>query len=361
MVDTRIENINVFSEDPLITPEELKQQFPLTEKAVATVMRGQRTILNILNRKDHRLFVVVGPCSIHDIDAARAYAVKLTQLAEEVSDTLFLVMRVYFEKPRTTVGWQGLIIDPHLDRSHSIEDGLQLARGLLLEIAEMGLPAAGEALDIVSPQYIQDLFSWTAIGARTTESQTHRKMASALSSAVGFKNGTNGNLAIAINAMQSAAHANHFISVNPAGRVAVIRTKGNPYTHVVLRGGIDKPNYDPQSIAACEQKLAQADLAPRIMVDCSHANSQQDPARQLDVIESIIQQIRDGNHSIIGLMIESNLRCGKQSIPHNLQELQYGVSITDACIDWETTERAVRRLRAQLIDVLASRHAIFPS
>lgn len=358
MVDERIENINVFSEDELITPEQLKQQFPLTEEAVATVKYGQQTIKNILTRKDHRFFVVVGPCSIHCIESARDYAIRLRQLADEVNDTLFLVMRVYFEKPRTHVGWQGLIIDPHLDRSHRIETGLQLARDLLMEIAEMGLPAAGEALDIVSPQYIQDLFSWTAIGARTTESQTHRKMASALSSTVGFKNGTDGNLAIAINAMRSAAQPNHFISVNPAGRVAVIHTKGNPYTHIVLRGGIDKPNYDSQSIAACEQALVQAGLEPCIMVDCSHANSQKDPARQLDVIECIVRQMRDGNHSIMGLMIESNLHWGTQPIPDNPQELRYGVSITDPCIDWETTEHAVRTLREQLLDILSDRHTL---
>jgi 3-deoxy-7-phosphoheptulonate synthase len=354
-MDKRIENINVFSEDPLITPEELKRMFPLTEKAVETVMRGQRTVKNILHRQDHRLFVVVGPCSIHDVEAAREYAARLKRLADEVKDTLFLIMRVYFEKPRTSLGWQGLIIDPYLDHSHRIEEGLQLARGLLLELAEMGLPAAGEALDLVSPQYIQDLFSWTAIGARTTESQTHRKMASALSSAVGFKNGTDGNVTIAINAMQSAAHPNHFISVNPAGRVAVIRTKGNPNTHIVLRGGTNKPNYDPESITLCEKKLARAGFRPNIMVDCSHANCQKDPLRQLEVMESVIRQILNGNRSIVGLMLESNLHWGKQPMPVNPKALRYGVSITDACLDWETTEQALRRLRDKLMDILPNR------
>ncbi len=244
MSDKRVENINVFAEEALLAPMELKGLHPLSEKAVETVMRGQNAVKNILRRKDHRLFVVVGPCSIHDVKAAREYAEKLKNLGDEVEDTLLLIMRVYFEKPRTRIGWQGLINDPCLDNSCRIEEGLKLGRGLLLDLAELGLPAAGEALDLVSPQYVQDLISWTAIGARTTESQTHRKMASGFTSAVGFKNGTGGNLDVAINAMQAAAGSNNFLSVDPAGRVAVVRTKGNPHTHIVLRGGDEKPNYD---------------------------------------------------------------------------------------------------------------------
>lgn len=355
MLDKRIENINVHSEDPLLTPQQLKQRYPMTEKAVATVMQGQQTIRNIIARKDHRMFVVVGPCSVHDVKAAYEYAERLKSLAQELNDTLFLVMRVYFEKPRTRIGWQGLINDPYLDNSFALEDGLCLARQLLLSIAELGLPAAGEALDLVTPQYIQDLFSWTAIGARTTESQSHRKMASGLSSTVGFKNGTDGNLTIAINAIQAAANANHFLSVNPTGQVAVIRTKGNPNTHIVLRGGIDKPNYDAASIAECEEKLKKAGLPQNIMVDCSHANSRKEPSKQLDVLTSVTQQIRNGNRSIVGLMLESNLNRGNQTIPQNVKDLKYGVSITDACLDWQTTEAALRKMCNRLKDVLPKR------
>ncbi len=355
MPDKRIENINVYSEDPLLTPEQLKQKFPLTEAAVRTVMHGQQAVKDILDGKDHRLFVVVGPCSVHDVRAAREYAAKLHALAEEVSDTLFLVMRVYFEKPRTRIGWQGLINDPYLDRSYKIEDGLHLSRKLLLDIASMGLPAAGEALDLVSPQYIQDLFSWTAIGARTAESQSHRKMASGLSSAVGFKNSTNGSLTVAINAMHSAANDNHFLSVDPGGHVAVVRTKGNPYSHIVLRGGSDRPNYDTESIRRCEQQLADAGLPPRIMVDCSHANSGKNPKMQLQVLQNVAEQIRERNRSIVALMLESNLKWGKQAIPADPRQLDYGVSITDACLDWQHTEAALRELRDSLKEVLPQR------
>ncbi len=348
MPNKRIENLNVYTEEPLLTPVELKKRFPLTDKAVQTVMIGQSAIKNILDRKDPRIFVVVGPCSIHDVEAARDYALRLKKLADEVDDTLFLLMRVYFEKPRTTTGWQGLINDPGLDGSGKLEEGLTLARELLLYVADLGLPAAGEALDLVSPQYIQDLFSWTAIGARTTESQTHRKMASGFSTTVGFKNGTNGNLIIAINAMHTAANPNSFISVDPEGHVAVIRTKGNKYTHIVLRGGEPGVNYDANSIARCEKELREAGLPENIMVDCSHANSQSDPNKQLGVLEDVTRQILEGNQSITGLMLESNIEWGKQVIPSDREALKYGVSITDACIDWQTTERALKQLREKL-------------
>ena len=348
MPNKRIENLNVYTEDPLLTPVELKGRFPLTDNAVQTVMTGQSTIKNILDRKDPRLFVVVGPCSIHDVEAARDYALHLKKLADEVDDTLFLLMRVYFEKPRTKTGWQGLINDPDLDGSGKLEEGLTLARELLLYVASLGLPAAGEALDLVSPQYIQDLFSWTAIGARTTESQTHRKMASGFSTTVGFKNGTNGNLTIAINAMHTAAHPNSFISVDPEGHVAVIRTKGNKYTHIVLRGGESGINYDTDSIARCEKELREAGLPENIMVDCSHANSQSDPKKQIAVVEDITRQILEGNQSITGLMLESNIEKGKQIFISTRDALKYGVSITDACIDWRTTESAIKQLREKV-------------
>lgn len=357
MTDERIENVHVFCEESLITPQQLKEAFPLSENAVATVMEGQRTIKEILTRRDHRLFAVVGPCSIHDLDAASEYASRLQALAEEVQDTLFLVMRVYFEKPRTRVGWQGLINDPDLDGSGRIEEGLRLGRKLLLELAERGLPAAGEALDLVSPQYVQDLISWTAIGARTTESQTHRKMASGFTSAVGFKNGTGGDIEVAIDAMFSAAHRNHFLSVDPFGRVAVIRTKGNPHTHIVLRGGSATSNYDAESIGRCERRLRAAELRENIMVDCSHDNSQRDPERQLTVLEEVARQIEQGNRSIIAVMLESHLEWGSQPIHENPRELSYGVSVTDPCIDWKTTERALRDTRRRLAKVLPNRMA----
>ncbi|GJQ57223.1 MAG: 3-deoxy-7-phosphoheptulonate synthase [Candidatus Scalindua sp. AMX11] len=358
MPNRRIENLNVSSEDTLITPAELKRRFPLTDKSVQTVMNGQSVIKNILEGKDRRLFVVVGPCSIHDVTAAKDYALRLKRLADEVDDTLFLLMRVYFEKPRTRTGWQGLINDPCMDGSGKFDEGLTLARELLLYVANLGLPAAGEALDLVSPQYIQDLFSWSAIGARTTESQTHRKMASGFSSTVGFKNGTNGKVTIAINAMLTAANPNSFISVDPEGHVAVIRTKGNKYTHIVLRGGESRVNYDADSIFRCERELREAGLPENIMVDCSHANSQSDPNRQLGVLDDITRQIVDGNRSIIGLMLESNIEGGKQAIPSTREALKYGVSITDACIDWSTTERVINQLREKLKGCLLGRRKL---
>ncbi len=347
-MDLRIENLHIHSETEIIHPDQLKCEYPLNQKAIDTVLQGQQTIKNILDGNDPRRFVVVGPCSIHDVKAAREYAQRLKQLADQVQDCLYLVMRVYFEKPRTNVGWQGLVNDPHLDGSYKIEDGLRLARQLLLDIAEIGLPTAGEALDLVTPQYVQDLFSWTAIGARTTESQTHRKMASGFSSTVGFKNGTNGDINVAINAMRAAAHENNFVSINAAGQVAVVRTKGNPYTHVVLRGGSSGPNYDIKHIAQCERHLEHLGLPKNIMVDCSHANSLKDPEKQRLVMDNISQQILDGNTSIKGIMVESNLNSGHQAIPKNLENLDYGVSVTDACIDWANTEKAIITMHTHL-------------
>lgn len=355
IADLPINDLNVASNETLITPEQIKLEIPLTELAQRTVSAGRQVVRDILDGKDHRLFVVVGPCSIHDIKAAHEYAERLKVLAEEVSDTLYLVMRVYFEKPRTTVGWKGLINDPYLDDSFKIQDGLHIGRKLLLDLAEMGLPTATEALDPISPQYLQDLISWSAIGARTTESQTHREMASGLSSAVGFKNGTDGGLTVAINALQSVSSPHRFLGINQQGGVSIVTTKGNAYGHVVLRGGNGKPNYDSVSVAICEQELKKASIKPNIMVDCSHANSNKDPALQPLVMDNVANQILEGNQSIVGLMVESHLGWGNQSIPKNLDQLKYGVSITDACIDWESTEKTLRTMHAKLKDVLPKR------
>ena len=333
MADLPINDLNVASNEALITPEQLKREMPLSETALQTVSQGRQVVRDILDGKDHRLFLVIGPCSIHDLKAAREYAERLKKLAVEVSDTLFLVMRVFFEKPRTTVGWKVLINDPYLDDSFKIQDGLHIGRRLLLDLAEMGLPTATEALDPISPQYLQDLISWSAIGARTTESQTHREMASGLSSAVGFKNGTDGGLAVAINALQSVSNPHRFLGINQQGAVSIVTTKGNPYAHVVLRGGNGKPNYDSVSVAVCEQELSKGGIKPNIMVDCSHANSNKDPALQPLVMDNVANQIVDGNNSIIGLMVESHLGWGSQSIPKDLGQLQYGVSMRDKLKD----------------------------
>src|SRR5690606_19411747 len=324
MSGKKLENLNVASQETLITPEALKQEMPLSDKAAETVANGRQAIYDIMDGKDHRLFIVVGPCSIHDVEAARDYAARLKKLADELSDTLFIVMRVYFEKPRTTVGWKGLINDPYLNDTFKIEDGLHIGRRLLLDINELGLPASTEALDPISPQYLQDCITWSAIGARTTESQTHREMASGLSCAVGFKNGTDGKLGVAINALQSVSEPHRFLGINYEGQVAVIHTKGNRYAHVVLRGGSNGPNYDSVHIALCEQELAKAKVAANIMVDCSHANSNKQPELQPLVIENVTNQILEGNQSIVGLMVESNLFGGNQSIPEDLSKLQYG-------------------------------------
>ncbi|HAS76957.1 MAG TPA: 3-deoxy-7-phosphoheptulonate synthase [Marinobacter adhaerens] len=353
MSGNKLENLNVASQEALITPEALKKEMPLSDKAAETVSKGRQAIYDIMDGKDHRLFVVVGPCSIHDVEAARDYAARLKKLADEVSDTLLIVMRVYFEKPRTTVGWKGLINDPHLNDTFDIEQGLHIGRRLLLDINELGLPAATEALDPISPQYLQDTIAWSAIGARTTESQTHREMSSGLSMAIGFKNGTDGSLDVAVNAMKSVSHPHSFLGIDQQGQVAIIRTKGNNYGHVVLRGGGGKPNYDSVSVALCEQALDKAGLRKSMMIDCSHANSSKDPAIQPLVMQDVTHQILEGNTSIQSLMVESNINWGNQSIPENLADLKYGVSVTDACIDWPTTEKAIRDMRDKLKDVLA--------
>jgi 3-deoxy-7-phosphoheptulonate synthase len=355
MSNIELHNTNMASQEVLVTPRSLWEALPMSEAVKRTVADSRSVIRNILDRKDPRLFVVVGPCSIHDTEAAMDYAHRLRSLAEQVSDTLYIVMRVYFEKPRTTVGWKGLINDPHLDDSFKIEEGLHIGRKLLIDILELGLPTSTEALDPISPQYLQDLISWSAIGARTTESQTHREMASGLSSAVGFKNGTDGGLTVATNALQSVAKPHRFLGINRQGQVSVFTTKGNPYGHIVLRGGSSGPNYDSVHIKLCEEALEKAGVPVNIMVDCSHANSNKQPELQPLVVENVANQILEGNRSIVGLMIESNLKAGNQSIPDNLEELEYGVSVTDGCIDWETTERCLLQTRDKLKGVLPGR------
>lgn len=355
MSNDQVHNINVESQDVLITPEQLKQSLPMTDTVRDTVAASRDAIANILDRKDHRLFVVVGPCSIHDPEAAMEYARRLSALAEELSDTLYIVMRIYFEKPRTTVGWKGLINDPHLNDTFKILEGLQIGRKLLLDVLELGMPTSTEALDPISPQYLQDLISWSAIGARTTESQTHREMASGLSSAVGFKNGTDGGLTVAVNALNSVANPHRFLGINSKGQVSVFTTTGNAYGHIVLRGGSAGPNYDSLHIKLCEDALAGADLKANIMVDCSHANSNKQYELQTLVVEDVAKQIIGGNSSITSLMIESNLNAGNQSIPSDLSQLKYGVSVTDGCIDWDTTESCLRELRDKLKNVLPQR------
>ncbi|WHI47486.1 3-deoxy-7-phosphoheptulonate synthase [Microbulbifer sp. JMSA004] len=355
MTTQQFDDLNVVSQEVLISPETLKAELPISDAAEATVAKGRAAVRNILDHRDHRLMVVIGPCSVHDVDAAMDYAKRLKAIADKVSDTLLIVMRVYFEKPRTTVGWKGLINDPHLNDSFKIEEGLHIGRKLLLDVAELGLPTATEALDPISPQYLQDLISWSAIGARTTESQTHREMASGLSSAVGFKNGTDGGLEVAINALQSVANPHRFLGINKRGQVAIIHTAGNPYGHVVLRGGNDKPNYDSVSVAMCEQELRKSNIVPNIMVDCSHANSNKNHELQPLVVDNVTHQILDGNQSIIGIMVESNLKAGNQKILPNLDDMEYGVSVTDKCIDWETTETLLLSMAEQLREPLKVR------
>ena len=350
-----VENINIEPPVVLITPAELKRVIPLSDAARKVISQGRKNIENILERKDHRVIVVVGPCSIHDLKAAHDYANRLKALEEKVGDTLLIVMRVYFEKPRTTTGWKGLINDPFMNDSFKITDGLHIGRQLLHDISEIGLPTATEALDPISPQYLQDLIAWSAIGARTTESQTHREMASGLSSSIGFKNGTDGSLTVAINALQSVSSPHRFLGINSDGNVSIVTTKGNPYAHVVLLGGNGKPNYDSVSVSICEQELLAAGIDANIMVDCSHANSNKDHNLQTLVLDNVANQIVDGNKSIIGVMLESNINAGNQKLSSNPDDMDYGVSVTDACIDWETTETALTNMADKLRDVLKAR------
>lgn len=334
-------NTHIANAQVLLTPVEIKTRLPLSDRAEASVIDARRQIEAILDRRDARTFVVVGPCSIHDVNSAREYAKRLRELSDRVADKLLLVMRVYFEKPRTTVGWKGLINDPDMDDSFHVEKGLLLARELLLDIAELGLPAATEALDPIVPQYISDLISWSAIGARTIESQTHREMASGLSMPVGLKNGTNGSIEVALNAMKAAKEPHSFLGIDENGRVSVFTTSGNSYAHIILRGGGGQANYDPDTITRVESQMKEADLPPRLVVDCSHGNSNKDHRRQSAVFQDVIEQVRDGNSSLVGTMLESNLFEGNQKMPADLNQLRYGVSVTDKCIGWEETEATI--------------------
>ena len=340
-------NTNIKSSHVLLTPNEVKEKLPLTKTAENTILKFRQEIEHILDFQDRRKFIVVGPCSIHDPKAAIEYGEKLLDLAKKVEDKLLLIMRVYFEKPRTTVGWKGLINDPEMDDSFNVEKGILIARSLLLKLTELGLPTATEALDPIIPQYISELVSWSAIGARTTESQTHREMASGLSMPVGFKNGTDGNIQVAVNALKSARTPHNFLGINQKGQVSVFQTRGNAHGHVILRGGT-QPNFDAENIKLVEEQLKAAKLSPRIVVDCSHGNTNKDYRLQSMVFENIIQQIVDGNSSIVGMMLESNLYEGSQPITGNREDLQYGVSVTDKCINWEETERIILAAHAKL-------------
>ncbi len=359
LADRPARDLRVAELRPLITPKTLAREFPLSSAAHDVVVSSRDAIQAILTGADDRLLVVIGPCSIHDPAAAMDYATRLRAVAEELNDRLMIVMRVYFEKPRTTVGWKGLINDPHLDGTFDMDQGLRLARGLLCEINAMGLPAGTEYLDPFTPQYIGDLIAWAAIGARTTESQTHRQMASGLSAPVGFKNATTGDLQVALDAMKAAMSPHAFLGMDEEGHACVVHTTGNPFGHVILRGGHGLTNYDPATVGDAAKRLDQAGLTPVVMVDCSHANAEKKHERQEAVFESIIQQ-RTAHQAhnaggqtaivspIIGAMIESNLVAGNQKLPANKADLTYGQSITDACIDWPTTERLLRDAHARM-------------
>jgi 3-deoxy-7-phosphoheptulonate synthase len=330
-------DLHVVETRPLLSPATLHSELPITETAATLVTDTRNRIRNILQNEDQRLLVIVGPCSIHDINAAYEYGEKLAVLRKELEDELEIVMRVYFEKPRTTIGWKGLINDPHLDNSYDINTGLRLARKILLDLSQLGLPAATELLDPIIPQYIADVISWTAIGARTTESQTHREMASGLSMPIGFKNNTDGSLLAAANAMLAASQPHRFLGINLDGLASIVTTTGNPDGHLVLRGGKQGPNYDTDHVQRAAGQLANLNLNPRVMIDCSHDNSNKDYTQQPLVLENIAEQLAAGSQQIMGVMIESHLVGGKQSIPQDLNQLTYGQSITDGCVDFATT------------------------
>ncbi|HEY6723689.1 MAG TPA: 3-deoxy-7-phosphoheptulonate synthase [Polyangiaceae bacterium] len=356
-------NTRISATSTLPSPDELRSRLPCTRPAEATVTRARHAIAAVLEGTDSRPLVIVGPCSVHDVGAALEYAERLMRVSERLSDALLLVMRVYFEKPRTTVGWKGLINDPHLDGTEDIPAGLALARSLLLEVATLGMPAATEFLDPIAPQYTGDLVSWAAIGARTTESQTHREMASGLSMPVGFKNGTDGGLEVAINAMQTAAKPHSFLGVDSAGRVAVVRTQGNPTGHLVLRGGSQGPNYHAKHVAEAAARLRARRLPEKVLVDCSHGNCGKDVARQAEVARDVTAQLASGSQHVLGVMLESNLCAGRQDLARR-EDLARGVSITDPCLDFETTERlletlalSVKRRRTQAPSGLVEQHA----
>jgi len=336
------EDLRIAQTRPLVSPAALKAEFPVTEVNNRTVIESRGVITSILQKRDSRLLAVVGPCSIHDVKAAREYAERLAVLRKRVEDRIYVIMRVYFEKPRTTIGWRGLIVDPNLDGSYDVALGLRTARKLLLDLTGMGVPVGSEMLDPIVPQYIADLISWAAIGARTTESQIHRELASGLSMPVGFKNSTDGSLQTAINAIESTRNAHSFIGIDQSGRTCVLRTRGNPDTHIIFRGGSHGPNYQDRFIEEAESLLAKMKMVPAILVDCSHDNSGKKQARQREVLDSVVDSVsrqrRAGGDSIVGLMIESNLFEGNQKIPGDLSKLRYGVSVTDECVGWDATQ-----------------------
>jgi len=338
----KTDDLRIIETQELSTPEDVRKELPITELSAKTILNSRKTIENILGEKDDRIFVIIGPCSIHDPVAAMDYAKKLKKISQDVSENLFIIMRVYFEKPRTTVGWKGLINDPMLDGSFEINKGIRIGRKLLLDIVDLEIPTGTEYLDLISPQYIADIISWGAIGARTTESQCHRELASGLSCPIGFKNGTDGNLQIAIDAIKAASGAHHFLSVTKEGSSAIFSTSGNPYCHTILRGGSNKVNYDEKSIDDVSARLDKANLPQQIVVDCSHANSLKDHKKQMVVVDNLVGQLSHGEKRIKGLMIESNLVEGNQNI--NDPDLVYGKSVTDACIGWEDTEKALYAL-----------------
>ncbi len=339
------DNLRITWTKVVLPPVFLEEELPITEAASATVFKARNEVIDILNGRDPRLLVIVGPCSIHDTEAARAYAELLKSAIAEHADELSIIMRVYFEKPRTTLGWKGLINDPHLDESFQINDGLRKARHLLLDLAEMGVPAGTEFLDMISPQYMSSLVSWGAIGARTTESQVHRELVSGLSCPVGFKNGTSGNVQIAIEAILSAGQSHNFLGHTKHGQTAIFVTRGNPDCHIILRGGRQTVNYDAASVEETCKQMEKAGIRPQVMIDCSHANSHKDHTQQLSVCRNVAAQIAGGDNRIVGIMLESNLVAGAQKLVPG-QSLTYGQSITDACIDWEETKLALHELAA---------------
>ncbi|KAJ3254807.1 3-deoxy-7-phosphoheptulonate synthase [Boothiomyces macroporosus] len=351
-----MDDISIISQDPLIPPQILQMEFPLDFDTKKTIFNARREITNVLKQKDDRLIVIVGPCSIHDTELAVDYGKRLKKLKDELENELLIIMRVYFEKPRTTVGWKGLINDPDMDNSFQINKGLRIARKLLVDLNAMGVPVGCELLDTISPQFISECIAWGAIGARTTESQLHRELASGVSFPVGFKNGTDGNLTIAIDAITSSSNPHHFLGVTKQGLAAITRTRGNPFCHVILRGGNQGPNYDAPNIKLAKERLEKAKLPTNIMVDCSHGNSSKNHKNQPLVAQDLATQISNGENSIIGVMIESNINEGNQKVPASgPKDLKYGVSITDACVDWETTEEMLRNL-AKAVEERRNRH-----
>ena len=337
------QNLNIDSIKELPSPKEVINEVPVSDQAIETVVNGRQDIENILTGKDKRVLLVIGPCSIHDTEAAMEYARRLKQLQDKFSSKIMFVMRVYFEKPRTTLGWKGLINDPDMDQSFHIEKGLRMARKILMDLADMQIATATEMLDTIIPQYIADLVCWGAIGARTVESQPHREMSSGLSMPIGFKNATTGDIDVAINAIKVAIHPHHFLGAHQRGDLSLVKTKGNPNVHLILRGGTTGPNYDPTTIKDCAKKLEAQQLCSKIMIDCSHGNSKKKHHYQVDVIRNVTSQIANGNKHILGMMIESNLEAGNQPLKEKAA-LKYGVSVTDECIDWNTTEQAITQL-----------------